>query len=124
MKGLAFYEKDFFTFKHDSTLHAEGLKRILMTNPGERVGQPYFGVGLRNLLFELADEKTENLAKSKMLEQIDIYMPMLSITTIDSKIENNSFFVTIVFIEKGDLPDDERILTLEFEDEVIKWAIH
>ena len=118
MKGLCFYEEDFFTIKQDSALYAEELKRLLMTNPGERVGQPYFGVGLRDMLFELANEQTADIAKSRMSEQIELYLPMLILTKIETKIENNSFFINLGFIEKGDLPSDERLLTLEFENGV------
>lgn len=117
MKGIAFYEEDFFTIKQDADLYAEALKRLLMTNPGERVGQPYFGVGLKNLLFELADENTASIVKDRMREQVEIYLPVLTLTIIDAEIEENSLFVNIGFIEKGELPTDARILTLEFENE-------
>lgn len=116
MKGIAFYGSDFFTIKQDIDLYAEGLQRLLMTNPGERPGQPYFGVGLRGVLFELADETTAEEVKNRIYEQTSIYMPMVDITRIETNIENNSFFVRVGFVEKGELPEDERILTLEFEN--------
>ena len=114
VKGIAFYQKDFFTFKIGKELYAEELQRLLMTNPGERPGQPYFGVGLKDLLFELADTETSVQAEQKIRSQVAIYLPMLDITTLQTTIEENSFYVNLGFIEKGDLPTDERILTLEF----------
>ncbi len=118
MRGIGFYDSEFFTIKRDTDLYAENLKRLLMTGPGERVGQPYFGVGLYRVLFELADEETANTVKETIKEQVESYLPMLVVTRIESKAEDNSFFVNIGFIEKGDLHEDERLLTLEFDNDV------
>lgn len=118
MHGISFYGEDFFTIKQDSALYAEELKRLLMTNPGERVGQPYFGVGLRKMLFELADETSADVVKSNITEQVEDYMPVITLTRIETEIVNNSLFVNIGFIELGDVIADERLLTLEFENEV------
>lgn len=117
MNGIALYGEDFFTIKSDYDLYAEELKRLLMTNPGERVGQPYFGVGLRNSLFELATEATANIVKGRIQEQATAYLPMLSLLDITSEIKENSLYISVGFIIKGDLPEDVRILTLEFESE-------
>jgi len=115
MQGISFYNEDFFTIKKDKALYAEAIQRILMTNQNERVGQPFLGVGLKNMLFELADESTSDIVKEKIREQIELYLPILVITKLESTIENNSLYLKIGFIEKGELIQDERILTLEFE---------
>ncbi len=115
MKGIAFYGEDFFTVKQDYDLYAEEIKRLLMTNPGERPGQPYFGAGLRDMVFELADSTTTDFAKNRIQEQISAYLPMLTLTKINVELDNNSFYITLGFTEKGDLPEDERLLTLEFD---------
>lgn len=115
MNGIAFYNEEFFTIKKDKPLYAEAIQRILMTDQGERVGQPFFGVGLKKMLFELADQTTAEVIKEKIRDQVDLYLPMLVLTKIDSTIENNSLYLKIGFIEKGESIQDERILTLEFE---------
>jgi len=114
VRGISFYQKDFFTFKIGKELYAEEIQRLLMTNPGERLGQPYFGVGLKYLLFELADTSAAAQAEQKIKDQVKIYLPMIEITSLETVLENNSFYINIGFIEKGELLTDERILTLEF----------
>lgn len=116
MKGIAFYDEDFFTIKHNYDLYAEEIRRSLMTNNNERLNQPYFGANLRSILFELADERSSESAKEQIKEQIRIYLPMLEVLTFDAEIKENSLYINIGFIEKGDPIEDERILTIEFEN--------
>jgi len=115
MSGISFYNEEFFTIKKDKPLYAEAIQRLLMTNPGERVGQPFFGVGLKHMLFELADPTSAEIIKEKIRDQVELYIPMLILTKLDSMIENNSLYLKIGFIENGETIQDERILTLEFE---------
>jgi phage baseplate assembly protein W len=117
MKGIAFYENSFFTIKEDVDLYAEELKRLIMTNPGERLGQPYFGVGLKHRLFELGDNETAEQVKQSIIEQVETYLPTVELIEIQSKLEENSFFIDIKFIEKGELAEDARLLSFEFEGE-------
>ena len=53
--GVAFPLDETNMFKGTKTLSAQiksNLINLLLTQPGERVNQPNFGVGLKNLLFE------------------------------------------------------------------------
>ena len=115
MKGLAFYGEKFFTIKQNSSLYSEAITRIVMTNPGERPGIPFFGVGLRNRLFELMDDNTIDAIKADIKEQTDIYLPQLILTRIETTQVNNSLTLNIGFIENGNPIEDERILKLEFD---------
>lgn len=114
MKGISFYGNDFFTIKTDKDLYAEELRRLLMTRPGERVGQPFFGIGLGDYLFELGDTTTFDSIRGRIEEQAAIYLPKLVITKFETANEDNSLFISLGFMEKGDAIQDERILTLEF----------
>ena len=53
------------------------LINLLLTDPGERLMEPNFGVGVRSLLFEQYVDK-ENL-KTKMIDQASIYIPEIDI---------------------------------------------
>ena len=56
---------------------------LLLTNPGERVMEPDFGVGIRTFLFK---NKTENYRSSiiaKVNQQVRRYMPGIVIGKID-----------------------------------------
>ena len=62
------------------------LINLLLTDPGERLMEPNFGVGVRSLLFEQYIDK-ENL-KTKMIDQASIYIPEIEISDIFIKREN------------------------------------
>ena len=57
----------------------QNLKMILLTNPGEKIMDPDFGVGLSRFLFEKNDINTHNLIESKIAEQISFYYPFIEI---------------------------------------------
>lgn len=60
----------------------QNLKNLLLTSPGERVMNPDFGVGLRNFLFENNLPVTRARLESRILEQVEKYMPFVEITDL------------------------------------------
>ena len=60
----------------------QNFKHLMLTSPGERVMDPNFGAGLRSLLFEPDDIGLQAEITSRIQEQINSYMPYLSITDI------------------------------------------
>jgi len=117
INGLAFYDKSFFVIKKDKDLVAESITRILMTNPGERVGQPYFGVGLRNMLFNQVDEETSSQLEDTIKNQILEYEPRADIVDVivNESSEENTISVKLSFVMKGDPVENSNILTYKFE---------
>ena len=110
--GLGFFNEKFFTVKKNAKLIAESITRIVMTNPGERLNHPFFGVGLKNMLFENFDEFVLDEIKTKIIDQIGQYEPRVSIADIDVTSDYNKIFITIKFniIEEN----KEDSLTFEF----------
>ena len=53
--GIGLYVDDFPIIKSDIDLIIESLSHILLTVPGERVGNPEFGSNLRLLLFQFEE---------------------------------------------------------------------
>ncbi len=49
------------------------LKNILLTNPGEKLSDPEFGVGLRQYLFELETSSSVRNLKQNIINQIQRY---------------------------------------------------
>ena len=116
-KGLAFYDKKFMVIKQDRELVAESITRIIMTNPGERVGQPFFGVGLRNMLFnQITDEFITGL-ENTIKDQCTQYEPRANITdvTINEMTDENTISVVLTFVMLGDPPESTNILTYNFD---------
>jgi len=56
----------------------QNLKMLVLTAPGERVMIPSYGVGLRNYLFEPNTKLVKDDIESKILEQINLFMPFLT----------------------------------------------
>jgi len=58
------------------------LINVLLTEPGERVNLPAFGVGLKNLLFE-TEIDTNNL-ESRIDNQVKIYIPEITLMSANT----------------------------------------
>ena len=62
------------------------LINLLLTSPGERVMNPSFGVGIRNLLFEQVIEK--ELIKNRIIDGAQLNIPEIEIVDLFIKREN------------------------------------
>ena len=60
----------------------QNLKMLLLTNPGERIMLPRFGVGMRRYLFENRSDDVYAQINSRIREQISIFLPYLQIKRI------------------------------------------
>jgi len=63
-------------------LFQQNLKMLVLTNPGERVMEPRFGVGLKRYLFENFGIDTRTEIEAKIREQVRIYIPAIRIDEI------------------------------------------
>ena len=93
----------------------QNLKMLLLTNPGERIMDPFFGVGLMHFLFEQDGAFVREEIAGRIREQVDFYMPFVEITDIrfgsaedDPEIDPNSLFVYVQY----------EIIPLGIEDSV------
>ena len=59
------------------------LAQMMLTNPGERVGVPAFGAGIRKFLFEPLDSDSFSAMKDAIRNQIIIFEPSLAVERID-----------------------------------------
>ena len=80
-------------------LALQNLKMLILTNPGERIMDPNFGVGLRKFLFEQNDSLTYGQIEGKIRNQVRTYLPYIKVFRINFKrpkeIENAFNFVNI-----------------------------
>tara|TARA_R110000824_G_scaffold7722_7_gene34890 strand:- start:4085 stop:4489 length:405 start_codon:yes stop_codon:yes gene_type:complete len=78
--GVAFPLDEINMFKGTKTIKDQlksNLLNLLLTDPGERVMQPKFGVGLKKLLFE-TKINTQNL-NDVISDQIQRYIPQVEL---------------------------------------------
>jgi hypothetical protein len=64
-----------------STAH-QNLKMLILTEPGERIMIPEYGVGLKRYLFENSHSGIESDISSKIHQQVRRYMPYIKIRHI------------------------------------------
>jgi phage baseplate assembly protein W len=88
----------------------QNLKNLLLTAPGERIGDPDFGVGLRNFLFNIKDESVSFQISSRIHQQLSKYMPFVEIKDdYYSEMDGDTVFVRIYYfitpLEKEDIID-------------------
>ena len=77
----------------------QNLKMLILTNPGERVMIPNFGVGIIKFLFEFPTAETNGAIISKIQEQVGLFMPFLNIEdiTITEDETESALFVKIKY---------------------------
>ncbi len=79
----------------------QNLKNLVLTNPGERMMLPEFGVGIKTFLFEMNDQTTYGNIRARVITQVKKYMPFLAINNMvfDTDEFNfpNSLGVTIFY---------------------------
>ena len=87
--GVAFPLDEVNMFKGTRTIKDQlksNLLNLLLTDPGERVNEPTFGVGLKSLLFE-SNINSENLNQT-IRDQMSKFIPQIDL--IDSKVSFSS----------------------------------
>ena len=55
------------------------IKNLFLTNPGERISVPNYGIGVRRYLFENITQGLLNNLKDVILDQIARYMPYIRV---------------------------------------------
>ena len=83
-------------FKQIDTLRdniKQNLKMLVLTNPGERVMDPNFGVGVGRYLFEMIEDNSVfSDIDSRIREQVSLYLPYVNIQRVEflSEIRNRN----------------------------------
>ena len=60
----------------------QNLKNLVLTQPGERVMDPFFGVGIRSFLFEQDNQFLEESIREVIGSQVSSYLPHVEILDI------------------------------------------
>ena len=69
----------------------QNLKMVVLTNPGERIMLPNFGVGIKTYLFQNADTFVFEEIEEKIRQQVRTYLPYITIDNINFLSESNDF---------------------------------
>ena len=114
--GVAFPLDEVNLFDGTQTVKEQvksNLINVLLTEAGERVNEPNFGVGLKNLLFE-SNVNTEEL-NEKINQQINVYVPEITLldTIVDTIPDEYKLFIKIVYIFNLDNTTDSIQLNFD-----------
>ncbi len=90
--------KDLALIKDDEAVK-QSIKNLVLTDPGERLMQPFIGGGIRALLFENITPAVLNLIENKVKSTIKTYEPRADIinVTASSKYDDNTVNVVVNF---------------------------
>jgi phage baseplate assembly protein W len=100
----------------------QNIKMILLTNPGEKIMDPNFGVGLLGYLFEQNTENTFESIKIKIIEQIRIYYPFVEIINLnvsphgDSQFKPHTLSVKLEYVILSSSLKDALEIVLDIPD--------
>jgi len=85
--------------KRDAAAVKQSIKNLLLTDFYEKPFQPFFGANLRAMLFELADEDTEDEVEENIRNAINKYEPRAEILTISVNVlpDQNDMRVSVYF---------------------------
>ena len=76
------------------------LINLLLTQPGERVNEPLFGVGLKNLLFE--QNIDQDLLNETINEQIKRFIPEITLKKVTTGLskDEHTLFINVSYTNK------------------------
>ena len=114
--GVAFPLDEVNMFKGTQTVKEQiksNLINLLLTEQGERVNEPDFGVGLKNILFEQNINKEE--LEEKINFQINFFIPEISLISVSvgSIDDENKVYLTIAYRFKTDGSTDALTTTFQ-----------
>tara|TARA_X000001036_G_scaffold439955_1_gene493308 strand:- start:1517 stop:1942 length:426 start_codon:yes stop_codon:yes gene_type:complete len=82
------------------TQTSSNIKNLLLTNKGERVGQPDFGCGLLKVLFEpMSDSLIDNL-QNTIIEAMNKWLPHVLVNKLEvlpDEVNENMLIINIEF---------------------------
>lgn len=90
-------DEGFILIKTTPDLIQQNLKNLLLTNPGERIFDKAFGVGMKRFLFEQGIDNTNERIKTKIRQQVKKYMPFINIQDISFAPVNQA--PNVIYIE-------------------------
>jgi phage baseplate assembly protein W len=98
---------------------------LLLTNPGERVMNPFFGTTLRRLIFEPNDSALQLQARNMILNSIKKWEPRIAVRQVEvkNKIDKTSMnkaddrtneehilFIRIIFVDPQQIQEVQELV--------------
>tara|TARA_B100000035_G_C21036624_1_gene571346 strand:- start:76 stop:474 length:399 start_codon:yes stop_codon:yes gene_type:complete len=97
---LKFHEKLVFeNIKDTKELVRFHMTNLLLTNPGEKISDSNYGIGIRQMLFENMTRGTLNLWSDKITRQINTYIQYIQLNDVNiiPMFEENKINIKIMY---------------------------
>tara|TARA_B100000900_G_C20549524_1_gene704119 strand:+ start:119 stop:517 length:399 start_codon:yes stop_codon:yes gene_type:complete len=93
----------------------QNLRMLVLTNPGERIMDANFGVGVSQFVFEQFGNFAEEQLQQRILEQVSNYLPYINITNINfiNRSEQNELGLEITYFIESFTLEEKLYLNLE-----------
>ena len=93
----------------------QNLKMLILTNPGERIMDTNFGVGISKFLFEQEGTFSSGEVEERIYQQVSIYLPYITITgiKIQPRSDENEISVEITYFIDSFTTNEKLFLNLE-----------
>jgi len=88
------------------------MLNVLLTEPGERIYKPNFGVGLRNYLFENFTD-VDNL-EDRIRNQVEIYVPQVELTNVKINKDPNSHELKVSIFYRVLINNEQDAIQVNF----------
>lgn len=77
----------------------QNLKMLILTNPGERVMEPNFGVGMKRFLFSNYTEGAPGKINARLREQLNLYLPIVTVQDLqfEASPDTNSLRIVLTY---------------------------
>lgn len=117
--------KGFFYIQTGTNQIKSDLLQLLLTNPGERVMNPFFGTPLKSLVFNPNDTALQEQARNMIIESIQRWEPRVVIEAIEvtnqidrktlNKLDDRSsidniLFIRILFLEPDNIQEVQELV--------------
>ena len=91
---VSFQDKGVFKSTYTTLQQTKNqLINYILTNPGERLFDPYFGSGVRALLFEPNTEL--EVVEDKLKEGIQNYVQNITVNSVNATSKNNEVYINV-----------------------------
>lgn len=97
------YNKEDGPYRLNKTIQdavKQNFKNLILTNKGERIMDPLFGVGIYSYLFENFTTTTTYIVRTEIQDQVKKYMPFIAIEDLkisEANVDINQFYVYIKY---------------------------
>lgn len=97
------YDKQDGPFKLNKTIQEsvkQNFKNLILTNKGERIMDPLFGVGVYSYLFENYSQATQSIINAEVVSQVNKYLPFITIQQLllnETSTNLNQFYIYIKY---------------------------